>query len=81
MGHIKFSLEKVLWENFMKNTSSSLKNTHPILFPEMRAIACTHTGTHTSKFMCAIYCAREIIVFSCKEKFFIEGFSIEHNQL
>ena len=50
-----------------------------ILFPETRAIACAHAGTHVSKFMCAIYRMCEIIVFSHKEKFFIEGFSIEHN--
>ena len=37
------------------------------------------TRWHTSKFTCAIYRTREIIVFSRKEKFFIEGFSIEHN--
>ena len=50
-----------------------------ILFPEMRAIARAHAGTHANKFTCAIYRTREIIVFSRKEKFFIEGFSIEHN--
>ena len=50
-----------------------------ILFPETRAIARARAGTHASKFTCAIYCTHEIIVFSCKEKFFIEGFSIEHN--
>ena len=48
-----------------------------ILFPE----TCAITGTHASKFTCAIYCTREIMVFSHKETFFIEGFSIEHNQL
>ena len=53
----------------------------PILFPEMRAIACARAGTHASKFTCAIYRTHEIVVFSCKETFFIEGFSIEHNQL
>ena len=52
-----------------------------ILFPETRAIAHVRAGTHASKFTCAIYRTREIIVFSRKEKFFIEGFSIEHNQL
>ena len=52
-----------------------------ILFPETRAIARARASTHASKFMCAIYRTREIIVFSRKEKFFIEGFSIEHNQL
>ena len=50
-----------------------------ILFPETRAIACALAGTHASKFTCAIYRMRELIVFSCKEKFFIEGFSMEHN--
>ena len=48
-----------------------------ILFPETRAI--TSACTHASKFMCTIYCTCEIIVFSHKEKFFIHGFSIEHN--
>ena len=57
-----------------------------ILFLEMRAIAHAHRGTHTSKFTCAIYCKRKIVVFSllvllllyisCK-KFFIERFFIE----
>ena len=51
------------------------------------AIACTSSGTHISKFTCAIYHMWEIIVFSlfilllyifCKEKFFIEGFFIEY---
>ena len=32
-----------------------------ILIPELRVIAHTCTGTHTSKFMCAIYCTYEII--------------------
>ena len=50
-----------------------------ILFPEARAIARARVGTHASKFTYAIYRTREIIVFSRKEKFFIEGFSIEHN--
>ena len=53
--------------------------TKPILFPEMRAIARARAGTHASKFTCAIYHMREIIVLSRKEKFFIEGLSIEHN--
>ena len=49
-----------------------------ILFPEIvRSRA--RVGTHTSKFTCAIYRMRKIIVFSRKEKFFIERFSIEHN--
>ena len=47
----------------------------------MRAIARACAGTHASKFTCAIYRMCEIIVFSLKETFFIEGFSIEHNQL
>ena len=50
-----------------------------ILFPEMCAITCACVGTHASKFTCAVYHTREIIVFSHKEKFFIEGFSIEYN--
>ena len=50
-----------------------------ILFPETRAIARARAGTHASKFTCAIYRTGEIIVFSRNEKFFIEGFSIEHN--
>ena len=50
-----------------------------ILFSETRAIASACAGTHTSKSMCAIYCTCKIIVFSHKEKFFIDGFSIEHN--
>ena len=32
--------------------------------PEMHAIAFACTGTHTSKFTCALYCMRKIIVFS-----------------
>ena len=32
-----------------------------ILIPELRVIADICTGTHTSKFMCAIYCTYEII--------------------
>ena len=56
-----------------------MTQTNVILFPETRAIACARIGTHASKFMCAIYCTCKIIVFSHKEKFFIEGFSIEHN--
>ena len=59
-----------------KTISASLVS---ILFPETRAIARARAGTHTSKFTCAIYRTREIIAFSRKEKFFIEGFSIEHN--
>ena len=62
---------------------------HPLytLFPETRAITCTCTGTHLSKFLCAIYCMQEISIFtfalillyiSHKEKFFIEGFFTEH---
>ena len=57
-----------------------------ILFLEMHAIAHAHRRTHTSKFTCAIYCKRKIVVFSllvllllyisCK-KFFIERFFIE----
>ena len=50
-----------------------------ILFPETRAITRACAATHASKFTCAIYCTCEIIVFSRKEKFFIEEFSIEHN--
>ena len=50
-----------------------------ILFPETHAIARTRAGTHASKFACVIYRTREIVVISRKEKFFIEGFSIEHN--
>ena len=50
-----------------------------ILFPEMHAIACARAGTQASKFTCAIYHMCEITVFSRKEKFFIEGFPIEHN--
>ena len=50
-----------------------------ILFPETRAIARARAGTYASKFTCAIYRTREILVFSRKEKMFIEGFSIEHN--
>ena len=49
------------------------------LFTEMRAIKRARAGTHASKFTCAIYPMCKIIVFSRKEKFFIEGFSIEHN--
>ena len=52
-----------------------------ILFPEMCAIARACAGTHVSKFTCAIYRTRKIIVLPLREKFFIEGFSIEHNQL
>ena len=50
-----------------------------ILFPEMRAGTRARAGTHASKFTWAIYCTCEIIVFSRKEKCFIERFSIEHN--
>ena len=57
-----------------------------IQFPETHVIAGTRAGTHASKFTCAIYRTREIIVFSflllyisCKEEFFIEGFFIEPN--
>ena len=35
-----------------------------ILFPETYVIACSHAATHPSKFTCAIYCTRKIIVFS-----------------
>ena len=49
-----------------------------ILFPEI-VWSRAQVGTHTSKFTCAIYRMREIVVFSRKEKIFIEGFSIEHN--
>ena len=35
-----------------------------ILFPEMRAIGHAHAGTHASTFTYALYCTREIIVFS-----------------
>ena len=34
------------------------------LFPEMRAIGHAHAGTHASTFTYALYCTREIIVFS-----------------
>ena len=34
-----------------------------ILFLETRAVASTREGTHASKFTCAIYCTRNIIVF------------------
>ena len=48
------------------------------LFPETCAIAHAYIGTHASKFTCAIYYTHKIIVFSRKEKFFIEEFSTEH---
>ena len=31
---------------------------------ETCVITCAHTGKHSSKFRCAIYCMRRIIVFS-----------------
>ena len=52
-----------------------------ILFPETRAIAHVRAGTHANKFTRVIYRTRKIIVFSRKETFLIEGFSIEHDQL
>ena len=51
-----------------------------ILFPETRAIAHVRAGTHANKFTRVIYRTRKIIVFSRKETFLIEGFSIEHDQ-
>ena len=51
----------------------------------MRAITRARAGTHASRFTCAIYRTRKIIVFSLwfyyisrKKKFFIEGFFIEY---
>ena len=62
--------------NIYSFTSNTRKS---ILFPETHAIARARAGTHVSKFTCAIYHTCEITVFSRKEKFFIERFSIEHN--
>ena len=56
------------------------------LFCDTHMIACTRTGTHTSKFACPIYYAHKIKVFSLfvfllhtfrKEKLFIEGFLLK----
>ena len=66
----------LLTEAFPQNLIPNPKSC--ILFPETRAIARTRAGTHASKFTYAIYRTREIIVFSRKEKLFIEGFAIEH---
>ena len=40
-----------------------------------------HAQAHTEVSLRVEFITCEIIVFSCKEKIFIEGFSIEHNQL
>lgn len=56
------------------------------MFPEMHAIKHACTGTHASKFTCAIYRTCKIIVFPIvvllllcisRKKFFIEWFFIE----
>ena len=65
--------------NAQTNAVSCISISMIILFPETRAIARARAGIHASRFTCAIYRTREIIVFSRKGKFFIEGFSVEHN--
>ena len=83
------SSDDKIWAKILNNLISFLKkmttNLKPliylILFLETSAITHACAGTHASKFMCAIYHTHKIIVFSHKEKFFIDRFSIEHNQL
>ena len=64
----------------------TLVTNYDTLFPETHAVTHPCTGTHTSKFMHAIYCTGKIVVLSlfvllllhisCNQKCFTEGFSI-----
>ena len=63
----------------------SSKTSANLLFPETRATAHAHTGTHASKFMNAIYHPRSHSIFtfvllllyiSCKEEFSLKNFSL-----
>ena len=83
--YVAMGLPLNLKSNFDGNISQN-KDQCCILFHETRAIARIRADTHASKFMCAIYRTREIIIFSLlvllllyisREKFFIKGFFIE----